>query len=146
MKTYFMSVLAALLFACALAAQSTTNSDQIVFSGTVPIAPKAPIKDPSILVEYTTEEPCYECGTRYAVFCSPPVPDCGIPQKTVQHFEPFESEEVALEFMKTRMPGKFIRLLRVVPVPVKVIVRVKEVPQPPKVVENTEYLLGGKGK
>jgi hypothetical protein len=100
------------------------------------------------LVEYTTEEKCYECLSTLAVYCTD---GCPPQMKTVQHFEPFGSEKEALDFMNGEIfvlhdnsifyqkMGKFVRLLKVTEVPVKEIKHVIEIPQPSKVVETTEY-------
>ena len=137
----------AILLMAAVSASAQSNLTQTI-SGDKSIltllrSPAQPIKDASFLVEYITREKCFECGVRYAMVCGGEDSDCNIPYKDVQHFAPFATEREAFDFLNHGMTGEFVRLLRVSAVPVNVVKSTREVPQPPKVEETTEYSARG---
>lgn len=114
------------------------------------------------LVEYSTTEKCYECGTRFAIGCLPDSPDCGVPNKAVSHFVEFDSIRDALTFVNTGMyrdgdlmatismawelkaqnPRTFVRLMAIQAVALDKEVKTVEEPQPPKKVETVTYRHG----
>jgi len=48
------------------------------------------------LVKWETVEKCHECTYRYAMGCS--TPDCNTPNKTVAHYQEFDSLKEAMAF------------------------------------------------
>jgi hypothetical protein len=102
-----------------------------------------------VLLEYTTQEPCPECGFRYAIGCAPMTPDCGVPSKTVHHWEEFKAIGDAVAFANTQ-PSKDFSLVKVYPrtiirimvaqeVQIEKVVQKIETPQPPVVGEVITY-------
>lgn len=53
--------------------------------------------DPTYIVHWTSQEPCHECGFRYAVGCLPNTADCGVPMRTVNHIDIADSKDAALK-------------------------------------------------
>jgi hypothetical protein len=54
-------------------------------------------KHPDVyIVHWTSEELCYECPERFAMYCGSGDADCNVPKKTVEHFEVAKSVEATL--------------------------------------------------
>ncbi len=49
------------------------------------------------IVHWTTDEPCHECNTRFAIACADNAQGCGVPRMTVDHYEFLKSLDLALK-------------------------------------------------
>ena len=134
-----------ILAACALTGQADrwTGTHNTPGTGSITSAASEVQPSPAYFVEYTTQDSYYECGYTYAVYC-PGDPGCGVPWKTVTHFEPFATQAAALDFLNTMAFGKFVRLLKATEIPVKQSKQLSVEPQPPKVTETTKYRIADK--
>lgn len=107
------------------------------------------------IVHWTSQEKCYECTTRYAIVCADGQVGCGVPMKTVDHFEICASKEFALKTANLigepakqtdqewitstlggvpqgRKHGTVVAIFEAHKLPIKIKSEEREIQQPPK--------------
>lgn len=144
-----MKYILVLVFAVSCVAQTvttpwvTTWNDQSITTALGQSLQIGPADKPepqakNFLLEYSHNERCYECNTRYAVNCG--TPDCNVPWKSVDETEWFESVDASINFLEKNPQFEYKSLWKIGP-EVKLSVKKYQVqePQPPKEHEAKKY-------